>query len=236
MLANSLSACVYAAAAAVLAARQPTRAGPGHSLLPVLLSGAFLGHYACCCADTWASEVGILSRRPPRLLTTWQHVPPGTNGGVSPAGLACSAAGGVAVSVVFALSGAAACAWGAVPTGGSVCATAVTVLASAGGVEQQGWGAAVVQQLGSWSPAGLLPIAAVGLACGLAGSLLDSLLGATVQYSGVHGATGRVVQAPGPGVRHVCGVPLMSNDGVNALAAACSGALGAWLLAAWTRG
>lgn len=103
-------------------------------------------------------------------------------------------------------------------------------------MEQQGWGAAVVQQLGSWSPAGLLPIAAVGLACGLAGSLLDSLLGATVQYSGVHGATGRVVQAPGPGVRHVCGVPLMSNDGVNALAAACSGALGAWLLAAWTRG
>ncbi len=179
--------------------------------------------------------MGILSSRPPRLLTTWRHVPPGTNGGVSPAGFACSAAGGLAVAVVFALSGAAACAWGPVPTGGSICATAVTQLAAAGAVERQGWGAYVVQQLGSWGPAGLLPVAAVGLVCGLAGSLLDSLLGATVQYSGVHEATGRVVQAPGPGVRHVCGVALLSNDGVNALAAACSSALGAWLLAAWAR-
>lgn len=68
----------------------------------------------------------------------------------------------------------------------------------------------------------------VGIAAGLVGSLVDSLLGQFLQYSGVDRATGGAANAPGPSVVHTCGVDILSNNAVNFLSAVAVTAGSLW--------
>jgi len=153
-----------------------------------LLGGAFLGYYAACCGDTWASELGPLSPATPVLITTMRPVRRGTNGGVTAAGLLASAGGGAFVGAAFYAA--------------ALVSPTLWIL--------EGQHAAAVAQWG---------LILLGAAAGLAGSLLDSLLGATLQYTGFNTVTGRVTSTPGPGINHISGVAFLDNNMVNMVSA-----------------
>jgi uncharacterized membrane protein len=68
----------------------------GHS---IGFTAAFTGVIAAANADTWATEIGVLSRQKPRLVTDGRPVPAGTPGAVSILGLV--SAGGAAWLVGF---------------------------------------------------------------------------------------------------------------------------------------
>lgn len=59
----------------------------------------FLGAFAAAAADTWGTEIGSLSKRLPRLITTGRRVPHGTSGAVSLLGTSGSVAGAVVVAL-----------------------------------------------------------------------------------------------------------------------------------------
>jgi len=64
----------------------------------------FAGSIAAVNADTWATELGVLSSGWPRLITRlWQRVPPGTSGGVSLIGILAAAVGSSVIGVLAGL-------------------------------------------------------------------------------------------------------------------------------------
>ena len=148
------------------------------------LAAAFIGYYGCCCGDTWSSELGVLSKKMPRLITTGEQVKPGTNGGVTTLGLAASAAGGFAVGFAFWIGG-----------------LFVPVVTGKIGL--------ALQFAAQW------PVLVIGLGAGVVGSLMDSLLGATIQFSGYCSERRRMVSKPGPTVTKVSGLNFLSNSAVN---------------------
>jgi uncharacterized protein (TIGR00297 family) len=96
---------------------------------------AYAGAMATVNADTWATELGVLSGKPPRLITTGQIVERGTSGGITFLGTLATLGGAVLIALVTAL----------------------------------------------FTTEPMVLILVVVSLAGLSGSLLDSVLGATVQ-------------------------------------------------------
>ncbi len=61
---------------------------------------AFTGAFAAAASDTLSSEIGQLHGGRTRLITTWEGVPPGTDGGVSLAGTVAGLAGAAMIAVL----------------------------------------------------------------------------------------------------------------------------------------
>lgn len=140
----------------------------------------FLGVMATVTADTWATELGTLSKGAPRLITNGRAVEVGTSGGVSPLGTGVSFAGGLLIGLMAGLL-------------------------------------APVSGLLPWSAA--LPLALIGALSGAAGSLIDSLMGATIQQiyfcDTCQKETERRLHRCGTTTRPLRGWAWMHNDMVN---------------------
>lgn len=133
-----------------------------------------VGALAAAAADSWATGVGTLARRPPRMLPWLRPVPHGTSGAVSAPGLAATLAGAAFVAAV---------AWAA------------------------GWPQRT---------------AAAALVGGVAGSIADSIFGATIQARrrcpACRTGTERIVHDCGERTLPAGGMSWADNDVVNVLA------------------
>ncbi len=153
---------------------------------------AFLGSLAAASADTWATELGVLSKQQPRLITTGEETPRGFSGGVTRAGLLASLAGGLFIGL-----------------------TAFITIQAASLLTTGQW------FLQDWFLLIILPVA------GFAGSIIDSILGATVQRLYYCERCNTFTESSTPPCRHpvrlVRGVSWVNNDAVNFIAS-CAGA------------
>jgi uncharacterized protein (TIGR00297 family) len=146
---------------------------PGWALL--------VGALAAGQADTWSTELGRHSRRPPRLLVGGRTVPPGTSGGVTWFGSGAGVVGAGAMGAVAYLVG-------------------------------------VSPRVAAWSVVG-----------GIGGTVMDSLLGSTIQARYRCEICDRALEraahdCPQP-ARLVGGIRWVDNDVVNAAATATGGGI-----------
>ena len=87
-----------------------------------------------------------------------------------------------------------------------------------------------------YSPLNILSTLVFGAACGITGSVIDSILGATVQATYYDADTKRVYHA-GMNVpktaQLICGTNILNNEQVNLVSVALATALGGWALGPW---
>nr|XP_022310601.1 transmembrane protein 19-like [Crassostrea virginica] len=153
------------------------------------LAVSVLGSLASSCGDTFSSELGAVfsKNNQPRLITTFNKVPRGTNGGVTLFGSVFSLLGGGLVGLAYYL-------------------TQIFLLRES--------------FLGKGPPQ--WPLLIVGVLMGFLGSTIDSLLGATFQYSGFHKKRKCVVEHSGSDVEYISGMELLDNHSVNLLSSLIS--------------
>lgn len=60
---------------------------------------AFAGAMAAVNADTWSTELGVLSPVPPRLITSWKVVERGTSGGITLIGTLAATGGAALIGI-----------------------------------------------------------------------------------------------------------------------------------------
>lgn len=126
-----------------------------------------VANYAAVAADTFSSELGILSKSRPRLITTWKlrQVPPGTNGGVTLWGLMAGLLGSLIIVTA---------------------SMALIPFCVPGNGGNSGW---TFRQRQRFTFAMTL--------WGALGSVLDSFLGGWLQQSVLDTRTGRIVEGEG---------------------------------------
>ncbi|KAJ5893707.1 hypothetical protein N7495_005398 [Penicillium taxi] len=102
VLANSVVATVLSIAHAIVLNNSSSDScfSLGHNAADILMVG-IVANYVAVAADTFSSELGILSKSKPRLITSLnlREVPPGTNGGVTAAGLGAGLLGSFTVAL-----------------------------------------------------------------------------------------------------------------------------------------
>jgi len=153
-----------------------------------VFAALFLGSMAAVASDTVATEVGLLSKSTPRLLTRPnQPVAPGTSGGVTPLGLVGAFFASLVIGTIAALLG---------------------IL-----------------------PGVLLPLS-IAIIGGVAGSVSDSLYGATIQRKGFCIICGKPVEKIthcGEATKRTRGSRFVENNMVN-LMSSVSGSLASLLV------
>ncbi len=66
-----------------------------------MLRAAYTGTLATANADTWATELGVLSTQQPRLITSGKLVAAGTSGGITALGTGAGALGALSLGIFF---------------------------------------------------------------------------------------------------------------------------------------
>ncbi len=140
----------------------------------------YLATLAAVTADTWATEIGVLAKEHPRLITTFEKVAPGTSG-------------------------------------------AISLIGSTGAL----LGSAFIALIGYWLQPAIFRNLGLDLllitASGLAASLVDSLLGATIQAQFrcpvCHKLTEKKVHCNGVTTQFESGFTWVNNDFVNSVCA-----------------